>query len=288
MTSNLIADAGSTKIEWRILSPGFSGEDSIYTDGINASMSSGETVSSIIRDVADMLPKDMDVENVFYYGAGCSTPNINREVCRCLNSVWPTATCHVESDMLAAARALLGGTPGIACILGTGSNSCLYDGKDIVWKVPSLGYILGDEGSGAVLGRRILSELYSNRLTTETTTLFQREYSMTLPELIDRVYRKSAANRFLASFVPFIVKHIDIPEIRMLVKEEFSKFFRYNIGKYADARALRISFTGSVAYHLKDMLHEVADEMGYRISEVTKSPMPGLVKYHNSKVVCNG
>lgn len=288
MTVNLIADAGSTKIEWRIVGPGFSGEDSIFTEGINASMALGEAVLSIFREVAESLPHDVAVENIYYYGAGCSTPKINLDYCRYLNSVWPDAGCHVESDMLAAARSLLGHSPGIACILGTGSNSCLYDGKEIVRKVPSLGYIMGDEGSGAVLGRRLMSEMYSNRLTPETTALFESQYRMTLPELIERVYRKPAANRFLASFMPFIVNNIHLPEIYQLVKEEFGRFFRLNICQYAEAKSLGISFTGSVAFYLKDILLEVARELGYTVSKVTRSPMPGLMEFHNSKMVCNG
>jgi N-acetylglucosamine kinase-like BadF-type ATPase len=187
---------------------------------------------------------------------------------------------EVNSDMLGTARALCGREAGIACILGTGSNSCYYDGKNIVANVSPLGFILGDEGSGAVLGKLFIGSLLKNQLTEGLKETFLDEYKLTPAEIIDRVYRKPFPNRFLATFSPFIAKHIEDNSIQLLVKNAFSDFFRRNVMQY-DYRTCKVHFCGSIAHFYRDSLIEAANELQLNIGTIAQTPMDGLVAYHS-------
>ena len=199
---------------------------------------------------------------------------------RLLQTVLPKATVEAHNDLLGAARAVCGQSPGIACILGTGANSCLYDGDDIVQNTPPLGYILGDEGSGAVLGRRFLNALYKGFMPDSVIADFQKDINMTMGEVITHVYRHPMANRFLASLSPFISSHLHEPTVRQLVIDSFRDFFRRNLVQYG-RNDLPVGFVGSVAFHYEAQLKEAAASEGYTVGCILKSPINGLVTYHS-------
>ena len=200
-----------------------------------------------------------------------------------LQEAFPQAKqVEAHSDLLGAARALCGHNYGIASILGTGANSCLYDGERIIANTPALGYILGDEGSGGVMGRLFLHELYKGVLSENIRLEFEQEYSLKMSDVIQRVYREPMPNRFLASLAPFVHRHLSDPAVKRLVTDNFRDFFRYNIRPYNHSE-LPVSFVGSVAWYFRDQLAEAADIEGFTIDTILKSPIEGLLRFHIPK-----
>ena len=278
----LIADCGSTKIDWCVVNDGKVVEQ-IFTSGINALLMTEEPIrETLAAELAEKV-KGYAIESVYYYGAGCLFDDICANVRRAIAHNVPTAkTIEVHSDLLAAARALCGQNEGIACILGTGSNSCYYNGKEIVDNVSPLGYILGDEGSGAVLGKLLVGDVLKNQLPKELCEKFLAEYDLDRQKIIEGVYKKPAANRFLASLSPFLIKNIEEPAIHRLVLNAFKSFFVRNIENYSNYKLMPVSFVGSVAFYYKDVLAEAAKALDITIGTIIKSPMEGLVKYHSN------
>jgi N-acetylglucosamine kinase-like BadF-type ATPase len=276
----LIADCGSTKIHWCLLNNG-NIEKQVFSGGINALMLTEE---EMIRRFGDeLIPniKGYDIDSIHFYGAGCISEEVCSNVANALQANIPTAKdIEVHSDLLAAARALCGNEPGIACILGTGSNSCYYDGKEICDNVSPLGYILGDEGSGAVIGKIFLGDVLKNQLSKEISDKFLTQYKLDRLTIIRRVYKEPQGNRFLASVTPFLSENIDNPEIHAIVKNAFLAFFKRNIAQYKDYQKLAVNFVGSIAYYFQDVLKEAAVEVGCHIGTIIKSPMEGLLKFH--------
>lgn len=296
----LIADSGSTKTDWAIVTPAPETSNfkfqisNIHTQGINPVHQSREEVVAIVRDEflgslasnpevqklrsASVLTPDFP-EAVYFYGSGVR-PELEAMMVGILKELFhPTEVVEAHSDLLGAARALCGREEGIACILGTGANSCLYDGEAIARHTPALGYILGDEGSGAVLGKRFLHDLYGDVLSEKIKYEFEHDLKLSLPEVISRVYRKPLANRFLASLSEFIGRHIEDRGVRELVVRNFADFLSYHVAPYG-RRDLPVSFVGSVAWYFQDQLREAADSLGYQMGTVLKSPLEGLVSYH--------
>lgn len=276
---HLIADCGATKIEW-IVAAGDTVVDRVVTEGINFSQTGVKPLSEIL-DTLDVGAVGA-VDAVYFYGAGCLGGIID-EVKDMLSARFPGADVEVASDMLAAARALCGREAGIACILGTGANSCLYDGNTIVDNVPALGYILGDEGSGAVLGRNLLNMIFKRRVSPEVTAAFEDRYGLTAGEVIARTYRGERPAAFLASFAPFINEYIDDSDVERMVVESFESFFRNNVCAYDGHGRLPVNFTGSIAANFSTQLAEAARRTGCTIGLVTPSPSSGLVDYHSMK-----
>ena len=200
-----------------------------------------------------------------------------------MSETFVEATVEVAGDLLGAARALCGSTSGIACILGTGSNSCFYDGKTIVKNVPPLGYILGDEGSGAALGKLFMNGIFKGRLPEAVRELYLREENLTYQEIIERVYRKPLANRFLASTAQFINRHLDLPELEALVQQNFELFFERNVCEYVCYGVKKVSAIGSIAYHFRNVFEKAAAKFGFEVDKVEKSPIRGMLAYHQSK-----
>lgn len=280
MVTKLIADAGSTKVDWCLIGGDGKEKKRFKTGGINALLISDDDLNRELQSVRDILGPESCEDEVYYYGAGCATPAVCRKIVKAFHRLFPDAMVYVNSDMLGAARALCKDKPGIACILGTGSNSCLYDGVSIINNVPSLGYVLGDEGSGAALGKRLLSDAFKGQLPEMIREEFLARYQLNLAEILEKVYKSSAPNRFLASLVPFIQDHIWNPYIYSLVREEFICFIKKNIAMYVGAHSLPVNFMGSIASGFEDILREAADSLGYRVGKVEKSPMDGLIGYH--------
>lgn len=279
----LIADCGSTKIDWCLLN-GKKVEKQVFTMGMNAVMLTEEEMRGRIG--AELMPELADyaaeIKEVYFYGAGCISTEVCSNVACAIKANLPEADkIEVYTDLLAAARALCGHEPGIACIMGTGSNSCLYDGTGIAANVSPLGFILGDEGSGAVLGKLFLGDVLKNQLPATVRAEFLEEYSLDLLTIIRRVYREPQPNRFLASVTPFISKHIDVKEIHDMVLGTFTAFFKRNIMQYTGYEAHKVNFVGSIAYYFREVLEEAARNTGCTIGKVIKSPMEGLLSYHS-------
>lgn len=274
----VIADSGSTKTDW-CLSNSPTDCRTIQTPGINPFYLSTEEIGRQITDtLLTQLEEREAISDIYFYGAGC-TPEKACIVEEALAQCFPHARCTVESDLTGAAHALCGHDKGIACILGTGANSCEYDGEKIVSNVSPLGYILGDEGSGAVLGKRLVGDCLKKQLPDDLCTLLLKEYGLTTALILDKVYRQPLANRFLASLTPFLHKHRHRTEIHALLISCFSDFFRRNVMLY-DYRCTAVHFTGSVAYHFREELEEAAQALGITTGTVLKSPMEGLIKFH--------
>ncbi len=278
----LIADCGSTKIDWCVLNEQKLAKQ-VFTCGMNAVMLTEEEMRTRIRtELVPELTEYIDsIDSIYFYGAGCISTEVCSNVATALKHNFPAAkTVEVYTDLLAAARALCGREPGIACIMGTGSNSCLYDGQGIASNVSPLGFILGDEGSGAVLGKLFLGDVLKNQIPAEVAAAFLSEYDLSLMDIIRRVYREPQANRFLASVTPFISKHIDVPEIHDMVLNSFKAFFRRNVMQYTGAEKHPVNFVGSIAYYFRPVLEEAAAASGLKIGTILKSPMDGLLKFH--------
>lgn len=278
----LTVDSGSTKTDWGF----FNTEDdlkTVKTQGINPCHQKEDEIRSII--LCELIPnlQDIDlnaVKEVFYYGAGCATESICSQMGSILKEFLPNAGIMVDSDMLGAARALCGRSEGVACVLGTGSNSCLYNGRDIVDQVPSLGYILGDEGSASALGRRLIGDCLKRQLPESVCNEFMRKYSLTKDNIIESVYRKPMANRYIAGFAPFLIEKRDIPEVHKMLTDCFTEFFVRNVINYHKPW-LPVHFIGSLANSFADELKETADSLGMTIGKIEASPMSGLVDYHS-------
>lgn len=277
----LIADSGSTKTDWICLT----GDDEstqieVQTVGLNPFHVSDNEIRGVLTH--DVLPQlgDSNVEAVYFYGSGVRS-EVEGRVEGLLRESFPDAkTVQAHSDLLGACRALCGDEAGIACILGTGANSCVYDGKKIVHNTPALGYILGDEGSGAVLGKHLLHDLYTGVLPHNLRLTFEKEMGLELSEIINKVYREPQANRFLASLSEFIHRHLDEEGIRQLVYSTFSDFVNYHISRYG-RRDLPLSFVGSIAYYYQEQLQLIVQMLGYPMGTILKSPLQGLVAYHS-------
>lgn len=274
----LIADSGSTKTDWCLVEHGQLVQQ-ISTKGINPFFQTQNEISQEIEEA--LLPNlgDTKVDSVFFYGAGCAFPE-KIETVRQAISKHVKAPIEVGSDLIAAARAVCGDKPGIACILGTGSNSCFYDGEKIVDNVSPLGFILGDEGSGAVLGRLLVGDCLKNQLSPELKEKFFNQFELTPAKILEKVYKEPFPNRFLARLSPFLIQNIDQPEVRRIVHNGFSSFFTRNVMQY-DYKNYPVCFVGSVAYYYKEILAEVAAELQMQLGTVIKSPMAGLIAYHS-------
>ena len=279
----LIADSGSTKTDRCVVENGQPIQQ-ISTKGINPFFQSEEEISNEIA--TSLLPqlKTNALDAVYFYGAGCGFPDKIAMVHRAITKhLQIKREVEVNTDMLAVAHGLCQHEAGIACIMGTGSNSCYYDGKQIVSNVSPLGFILGDEGSGAVLGKLLVGDILKNQMTPELKEKFLKQFSLTPADIIDRVYRKPFPNRFLASLSPFLAQNIDEPCIHALVLGSFKSFLKRNVMQYENFRNSKVHFIGSVAFYYKTILAEAAQEMNIQLGTIIKSPMEGLIKYHSGK-----
>ena len=284
----IIADAGSTKTDWRIIDDVGDVAYSIQTAGINASVSSDSEISHIIIEVGEYIKKNRlgnDNADIYYYGAGCNSDSTSLRILEAFRTTFPVTinSIKVGSDILGAAVALFGDEPGIACVLGTGSASAYFDGSRIIKSVPSLGYILGDEGSGAYLGRELLNRYFKGLLSAETTELLRQDYGLELAEVIGNVYRKTSPNAYLASFASFIINYREREDLKKLVYDGINEFFKRNINRYEEAYRTSLGFVGSLAYFFSDMLQERAKMDGFVISKIIRQPLEEIVKHHLQK-----
>ncbi|HEX2969178.1 MAG TPA: ATPase [Bacteroidales bacterium] len=274
----LIADSGSTKTEWRLTGNGITGK-SVFSAGINPYfINTDEILNLLEKEIKEI--KSTKPETIWFYGTGCNSESKNDSVSLALESFFSTKEIKIGSDLLGAARSLCMNKPGIACIMGTGSNSCYYDGSSIVSNVAPLGYILGDEGGAAVLGRKLLTGVLKNQVPPAIAALFFETYKITRAEILENVYMKPFPNRFLGQFAKFISANIGVPELRYIVDSSFDEFIVRNVNQYPEAKSLPVNFTGSVAYHFRACLEERLRKNNLIPGKIILSPMEDLVNYH--------
>jgi len=276
----LIADGGSTKTDWRLIKEGREYKQ-VQTPGFNPYLVGSDDIEEILWKELQPFIDNMGVTVVYYYGAGCSSPIKNQIVETAFEKIFPNAKLFISHDLLAAAHALCGDDEGIAAILGTGSNSCYYDGKEIKEGIFSLGYFFGDEGSGAYLGKQLLSAYLHKELPSDIEKKFKEMYPKSLESILDSVYTKAAPSRFLASFSKFINDNREHPFIYNLITQAFRAFYKYQVCCYPKHQEVPVHFVGSVAYHYRDILTDVGLEFGIKTGKFIKAPIDGLVEYHD-------
>jgi N-acetylglucosamine kinase-like BadF-type ATPase len=275
----LIADSGATKAEWCLLDKGK--RKTIFTQGISPYFLNTEQITELL--VKELKPKlkNTEISDIFYYGTGCANPTNAKSVHRAILNVFPGSKAEVTHDLMAAARALCGKAKGIACILGTGSNSCYYDGKKIVKNSPGLGYVLGDEGSGAFLGKKVIQYYLYGTFDDELRGRFDATYTTTAAEILENVYKKPLPNRYLAGFTRFLAENRGHYMIENIIEDGLNDFFFYHLCKYRETWTLPVNFTGGVAFGFKDVLQQLCNSYEFELGKVMKNPMEGLVEYHS-------
>ncbi len=277
----LIADSGATKTTWCII--GGPRKKTIQTPGISPYFFSSEQITELLQQ--QLLPKlkGADISAVHFYGTGCATPENCKLVENGLRGALKgTKTFSVHSDLMAAARALCGKQKGIACILGTGSNSCVYNGKSIVRSNPAPGFILGDEGSGAHLGKKTVQHFIYHTFDEELMLEFRQKFNSEYREILRHVYKEPWPNRYLASFAPFLSENRGHYMIENIIEDSLSEFFYTHLYKYPETWRYPIHFVGSIAWHFRDILGELCQSFELQLGQVMKAPMDGLIKYHTA------
>jgi len=275
----LIADSGSTKCEWCLVDG--KKKKLFVTQGLSPYFLSGAEISELVS--VEVLPelKRSIITELFFYGTGCKNPDNRRLVKKALARVFQDATVIVHNDLMGAARALCGKEKGIACILGTGSNSCYFDGKTIKKNSPGLGYVMGDEGSGAYLGKRLLQYYLYDTFDEELRFRFIDRYPVDQSEILDNVYKKPLPNRYLASFAIFLAENRGHFMVENIIEDGLNDFFFQHLCKYGESWKLPINFVGSVAYGFKDVLQELCRTYEFELGTILKNPMEGLILYHS-------
>ena len=292
----LIIDAGSTKMEW-ILLEGKEVRARFTTEGFNPNYAERQCLENIIDHVetrfiaspTDKLlfsrrDKSTSLQAIYYYGTGCGNEQNCQTIKALFQNHFPDADIHVTHDLIAACHALFGHEKGIACILGTGSNSCLFNGEDIVDKTVSLGYLVGDEGSGMHIGREVVRAYFYGFMPEELRQKFDTAYHLELKDFIQRLYHEGQPSKYLATFAQFAGENMDYPYIYNLVKGCFKAFVEAFVLRFENCKSLKISFIGSVAFHFQDLLKESLKEYGLSLGEVMQAPAEGLIKFYGGGV----
>ena len=276
----LIADSGTTKTEWCIITDNGTTE-SLITPGINPFYQEAENITSILQREFTAAKK---FDAIYFYGAGCINLEKQDIVRKSLLQIFETSNIFIGSDLLAAAHSLCQDQPGVACILGTGSNSCYYNGSEIEANVSPLGFILGDEGSGAVLGKKLVGDILKKQLPQILINEFFETYQTTAAEILENVYKKPFPSRYLANYTKFLSKNINHPEIENIVVSSFREFVTRNLLQYPGIKRTPIHFTGSIAFYFEVQLRKAIEEQHLVLGNIERAPMNGLIKYHNSKI----
>ena len=288
----LIIDAGSTKTEW-ILMEGNAVIRRFQTEGFNPNYNNIQTLKTLVetRFIAspdNEIPfsrrdKSVSLRVVYYYGTGCGSEKNCQAIQEVFHNRFPEAEIHVTHDLMAACHAVLGHDRGIACILGTGSNACVYDGKDIVERAVSLGYLVGDEGSGSHIGSAVVRAYFYGFMPEDLRQSFDATVHLELKDFIQQLYHNEQPSRYLASFAKFACEHQNHPYVHALVKDCFKAFVEAFICRFTDYRTMKVSFVGSVAYYFRDLLRESLDDFGLSMGEVMQAPAEGLIRYYQQE-----
>jgi N-acetylglucosamine kinase-like BadF-type ATPase len=274
----IVADSGGSKIEWRLLKKdGSIGQ--AYSPGFNPYYQPLEHLHTIVAE--HLVPKvDEGVDKIFYYGTGVSSEKNVEIIKNAFAKYWPQAYIEIGWDLLAAARALCGREKGIACILGTGSNSCLYDGEKIIDNVANLGWILADEGSGTYIGKKFIFDYFRFEMPEKLAAKFQERFTFSREEVLEKVYKGEKPGAFLASFSKFIFQHLDEPYCYKLVYNSIADFYQNNVMKYEDYKNTKVHFVGSIGFYYSDIVRQVANDKGITVKNILEGPIAGLTLYH--------
>ena len=278
MPVKLIADSGATKCEWALVKDGKT--KTIVTQGISPYFLTGDQISALL--LKELLPKlkNVTVTHIHFYGTGLANPDNADIIKKVLKGLFPKAKTEVQTDILATARALCGKKKGVACGLGTGTISCYYDGKKIVKTSPGLGYVLGDEGSGTYLGKKVIQYYLYKTFDEELMSRFEKRFQTSQKEILDRVYKQPLANRYLASFAIFLAENRGHYMIENIIEDGLNDFFFTHVYKYRESWTMPIHFTGSIAFGFRDVLKELCNSYELELGNVIKAPMKGLLAYH--------
>ena len=279
MPVTLIADSGATKAEWCLVRDGK--KKTLFTQGISPYFLNTDEIAALLQKELVPKLKNVTIEQVYYYGTGCANPQNAKNVKKALQRLFTKAHINVQTDLMAAARAVCGHQKGIACILGTGSNSCYYNGKTIVKNSPGLGYVLGDEGSGAYLGRKVIQYYLYNTFDEDLRARFDARFVTNTVEILDSVYKKPFPNRYLATYTMFLAENRGHYMIENIIEDGLNDFFFNHLCKYRETWTLPVHFAGSVAFGFKDVLQQLCDSYEFELGNVMKNPMQGLVSYHS-------
>jgi len=272
----LIVDAGSTKTEWLLLDGG-EVKSWFQTEGFNPNYGDIRTLETIVETQLMVSP-----QTIHYYGTGCGSEQNRQLIKEVFQNRFPNAEIHVTHDLMAVCHAVLGREKGIACILGTGSNSCVYDGEDITEGAVSLGYLVGDEGSGMHIGKEVVRAYFYGFMPEDLRRSFDATYHLELKDFIQRLYHEEQPSRYLASFAKFAGEHQSHPYIKGMVKDCFRAFIETFVLRFEYCKSLRISFVGSVAHHFRAILEEVLADYGLTMGEVMQAPAEGLIRYYRN------
>jgi N-acetylglucosamine kinase-like BadF-type ATPase len=278
MATILIADSGSTKCEWRLLHQGKTKK--IFTTGISPYFLNAEQVTALLQKELLSKMKGIAIDRLFFYGTGLKDNANKKFIHSIFKKIFPGSAIEVQTDLLGAARALSKSDKGICCILGTGSNSCYYNGKKIMLNSPGIGYVLGDEGSGAYLGKKVIQHFLYNTFDEELMLAFNKEYNTNADEIIMNVYTRPQPNRYLASFALFLAENRGHYMIENIIEDGMNDFFFTHLIKYRESWLYPIHFTGSIAYGFKDVLKGLCDSYEMEPGLILKQPMDGLVQFH--------
>jgi N-acetylglucosamine kinase-like BadF-type ATPase len=280
MPVQLIADSGATKAEWVLVNDGK--KRTLFTQGISPYFLNTNQIAGLIQNELVNKLGDVVVEEIHYYGTGCANPDNVKSIKKALRKVFPEAEVEVNTDLMAAARAVCEHEKGIACILGTGSNSCYYNGKTIVKNSPGIGYVLGDEGSGAYLGKKVIQYYLYNTFDEDLRARFDARFVTNGVEILDNVYKKPLPNRYLASFTMFLAENRGHYMIENIIEDGLNDFFFQHLCKYNEVWKHPVSFVGSVADGFKDVLLQLCNSYEFELGTILKNPMQGLIKFHSS------
>lgn len=278
-TIKLIADAGSTKVEWCLLDG--KKKKTVRTAGISPYFLSQDEIAQLLqRELAKKI-KINNVQEIYYYGTGCASKANAQVVKNALKQHAPHALIEVTHDLMGAARGLCGHTKGIACILGTGSNSCFYNGKKIIKNSPGLGYVLGDEGSGAYLGKKVIQYYLYGIFDDELRGRFDVSFMTNPPEILNKVYKQPFPNRYLAGFTSFLAENRGHYMIENIVEDGLNDFFFQHLCRYPEVWKYPLHFTGGVAYAFRDVLGQLCKQYEFELGGILQNPMQGLIKFHS-------
>jgi len=275
----IVADSGSTKTNWSVIDKG-SVIYSFRTNGFNPYFMNSATISQeIMHNFPDTINQE-EIQKIYFYGAGCSSPQTKQIIFEGCNDVFPGSKITIESDLLGAARAVFFNQRGIIAIMGTGSNTGIYNGETITHQINSLGFALGDEGSGAHLGKLLIINYLHNHLPEDLIKKFKENHTLSSADIIYSIYKKPSPSKFLASFTPFIIKNKNHPFVKKLIQQSIQELFEKYICQYPDYQNYSLGFVGSVAHYLKSELEYTAQVYGINITKIVKDPIKKLVEYH--------
>ncbi len=287
MPTLLIADSGSTKTDWQLVDSAGQPLRLLHTDGFNPYYENTEVIVATLRNqllpqLAQAMPADVAISAVFFYGAGCVNADSNARISVALKTVLPgLQQVEIASDLLGAARAVSPQQPGIVCILGTGSNACFFDGQTIRRNIASLGFWLGDEGSGGYLGKTLVRLAFQEQLPDDLARAFRDKYALDRPALLENAYQKPFPNRYFAGFTPFLTQHATHPFVQQLTADAFRLFLNTYLVRWPEARQYPVHFVGSIGHYFSDSLRRAVTDAGLMMGQMLKSPIERLTAFHS-------